>query len=77
MRGENGRKIGTVFKFLALTPGPPASPRTPIPFFCEGHLRQMLTEENMTAEVPAKCNDWILGELLERQDSHFRPLGAR
>ena len=35
---------------------------------CEGHLRHMFTEENMTAEVSAKCNDWILGELLKQQD---------
>jgi len=34
---------------------------------CEGHLRHNLTEDSMTEEVSAKCNDWVLEAMLRRQ----------
>ena len=38
---------------------------------CEGHLRHNLTEDSMTEEVSAKCNDWVLEGMLQRQTQLF------
>ncbi len=38
---------------------------------CEGHLRHNLTEDSMTEEVSAKCNDWVLEAMLRRQAQLF------
>ena len=38
---------------------------------CEGHLRHNLTEDSMTEEVSAKCNDWVLEGMVQRQVQLF------
>jgi len=42
----------------------------------EGHLRHALTEESMTEELSAKCNDWVVEDMLRRQNQHFRGGGG-
>jgi hypothetical protein len=38
---------------------------------CEGHLRHNLTEDSMNEEVSARCNDWVLDGMLQRQTQLF------
>ena len=38
---------------------------------CEGHLRHSLTEDSMNEEVSARCNDWVLDGILQRQTQLF------
>jgi len=42
----------------------------------EGHLRHALTEDSMTEELTAKCNDWIVEGMLKRQNQSFGRGGA-
>ena len=38
---------------------------------CEGHLRHSLTEDSMNEEISARCNDWVLDGMLQRQTQLF------
>ena len=42
----------------------------------EGHLRHALTEDSMTEELSAKCNDWLVDVMLQRQAKYFRGGGG-
>jgi len=42
----------------------------------EGHLRHALTEDSMTEELSAKCNDWLVDAMVQRQARYFRGGGG-
>jgi hypothetical protein len=42
----------------------------------EGHLRHALTEYSMTEELSAKCNDWLVDAMVQRQAKYFRGGGG-